>query len=145
MLDKIKQLEAISRKLEPSASQRADMQKHVLGYTENFLDHIYELPAYVMTETKGIGLNELPIGENPRPISQLISAIRENVDNVSLNPASGGHLGYIPGGGVYPASLGDYLAAVTNRFAGIFFASPGAVRIENMLIDWMARVLWVSQ
>ena len=33
------------------------------------------------------------------------------------------------------------MADVTNRFAGIFFASPGAVRMENMLIRWMADVV----
>jgi len=47
-------------------------------------------------------------------------------------------LGYIPGGGLYASSLGDFLADVTNRYAGVFFASPGAVRMENMLLDWMA-------
>ena len=50
-------------------------------------------------------------------------------------------IGYIPGGGIYPAALGDYLAAVTNRFAGIFYAAPGAVRLENMLLRWMADMV----
>ena len=58
-----------------------------------------------------------------------------------LNPASAGHLAYIPGGGVYYSSLGDYLAAITNRYAGVFYASPGAVRMTNMLIDWMAGIV----
>ena len=37
-----------------------------------------------------------------------------------------------------PSALGDYLAAITNRYAGIYFACPGAVRMENLLIRWMA-------
>jgi hypothetical protein len=36
-----------------------------------------------------------------------------------LNPASGGHLGYIPGGGLYASALADYLAAVSNKHTGI--------------------------
>ena len=63
--------------------------------------------------------------------------IRENVDTPGLNPASGGHLGYIPGGGIYVSALGDYLADVFNRYAGVFYAGPGAVRMENMLIRWL--------
>ncbi|MCG8605228.1 aminotransferase class V-fold PLP-dependent enzyme, partial [bacterium] len=57
------------------------------------------------------------------------------------NPASGGHLGYIPGGGIVHAALGDFLAAITNRYAGVFYAGPGAVRMENMLLRWMAEVI----
>ena len=64
-----------------------------------------------------------------------------NVDTPGLNPASGGHLGYIPGGGIYYSALGDYLADVFNRYAGIFYASPGAVRMENMLIRWMNSIV----
>src|SRR5207247_1521599 len=33
----------------------------------------------------------------------------------------------------------DYLAAVINPFAGNFFASPGAVRLEHRLTRWMAE------
>jgi glutamate/tyrosine decarboxylase-like PLP-dependent enzyme len=58
-----------------------------------------------------------------------------------LNPASGGHLGYIPGGGIYYSALGDYLAAIFNRYSGIYFAGPGAVRMEHMLIDWMSEIV----
>ncbi|MFI5252906.1 MAG: pyridoxal phosphate-dependent decarboxylase family protein [Bacteroidota bacterium] len=141
MIEKIKKLEAIARLLEPRKNERADLQKYVLDYTENFLDHIYEMPTYIPSESQAIGLNDFPISENPRPMETLMNLIRDNIDGIALNPASGGHLGYIPGGGIYPSALGDYLAAVTNRFAGIFFASPGAVRMENLLIDWMAKIV----
>jgi glutamate/tyrosine decarboxylase-like PLP-dependent enzyme len=33
------------------------------------------------------------------------------------------------------------LAAVTNLYAGVFFAGPGAVRMENMLLDWMGEMV----
>jgi glutamate/tyrosine decarboxylase-like PLP-dependent enzyme len=54
------------------------------------------------------------------------------------HPASPGYLAYIPGGGLYQSALGDYLAAVSDKYAGVFFAGPGAVRMENMLIRWVA-------
>ena len=57
------------------------------------------------------------------------------------NPASGGHLAYIPGGGLYHSALGDYLAAVSNKYAGVFFTGPGPVRMENLLIRWVADLV----
>ncbi|MEZ4952443.1 MAG: hypothetical protein R2825_02550 [Saprospiraceae bacterium] len=48
-------------------------------------------------------------------------SLKEKVPNEGLNPASGGHLGYIPRGGIFPTALGDYLAAVSNEYAGIFY------------------------
>ena len=82
-----------------------------------------------------------PISEHPVNIDEALDLIKNNVDSQGLNPASGGHLGYIPGGGIYYSALGDFLADITNRYAGVFFASPGAVRMENMLIAWMAEIL----
>ncbi len=142
MLEKLKQLELIARQhLEPTPQQRDEMTKKILNYSENFLDNIYELPAYVMDEKKGIDIYNAPISENGISLDESLDVLKTNVDTPGLNPASGGHLGYIPGGGIYYSALGDFLADVTNRYAGIFFGSPGAVRLENLLIDWMAQVV----
>ncbi|MBS4028847.1 MAG: aminotransferase class I/II-fold pyridoxal phosphate-dependent enzyme [Ignavibacteriales bacterium] len=142
MIDKLKQLEQIARQhLEPTSEQRKFLTNKVLNYSENFLDNIYELPAYVMEEKKGVGIYDSPIAESGIDIDSAIKLFKENVDTPGLNPASGGHLGYIPGGGIFYSALGDFLADITNRFAGLFFASPGSVRLENMLIDWMASII----
>jgi aromatic-L-amino-acid/L-tryptophan decarboxylase len=141
MKDKIQTLEKIARGLEPSPKQRAFLLQKVAAYSENFLDKIYDLPAYVVTGDKGSGLYDSPISETPLDIDSILSLVEHNVDRPGLNPASGGHLGYIPGGGIFPSALGDFLADVTNRYAGVFYASPGAVRMENMLLEWMASVV----
>ncbi len=137
MLKKIKQLEKQARRLEPSAKERKAIRDKVINYTEDFLNNIYDRKAFVISEDKGIGIYDSPVSEKPVKIDKALKLIKENVDTPNLNPASGGHLGYIPGGGIYISSLADYMADVTNRFAGVFFASPGAVRMENMLIRWM--------
>jgi len=137
MKTKLLQLEEMARKLEPAAPDRAAARGPIVDYAEEFLDHVGELKAYIKSADKGKGLFESPITEEGIAIDQAISLIRENVDTPGLNPASGGHLAYIPGGGIYYSSLGDYLADVFNRYAGVFYASPGAVRMENMLIRWM--------
>jgi glutamate/tyrosine decarboxylase-like PLP-dependent enzyme len=139
--DRIIQLEAQSRLLEPSLIEREQARDQVVSYAENFLSKVDSLKAYNQTDDKGIHLLDSPITENGIGIDAAIELIRENVDRPGLNPASGGHLAYIPGGGIYYSSLGDYLAAVFNRYAGVFYASPGAVRMENLLIRWLCDVV----
>jgi aromatic-L-amino-acid/L-tryptophan decarboxylase len=112
-----------------------------LGYADDFLNRIEAVKAYETGAGKGEALLDSPISEDGIPIDDAIELIERNVDTPGLNPASGGHLGYIPGGGIYYAALGDYLADVFNRYAGVFYASPGAVRMENMLIRWMCDLV----
>ncbi|MCC6330037.1 MAG: aminotransferase class V-fold PLP-dependent enzyme [Acidobacteria bacterium] len=141
MRDKLLELEELARQLEPLPLQRDEVRQHVINYSENFLDNIESVKAYETSAGKGEGLLDSPISEEGIGIDAAIELIRTNVDTPGLNPASGGHLGYIPGGGIYYSALGDYLADVFNRYAGVFYASPGAVRMENMLIRWMCDLV----
>ena len=95
-------------------------------------------PAYVETDDKGSGLLASPISEEGIPIEAALAHIEHDVVRPGGQPAAPGYIAYIPGGGLYHSALGDYLAAVTNKYAGIFFAGPGPVRMENMLIRWVA-------
>ena len=140
MIPEIKVLETQARLLEPTPMQRRIAAKNVLTYTESFLDNLSDLKAFSDAEGQGAQLLSTPFGEDPLPIDSLIHTIFEQVDTPGLNPASGGHLGYIPGGGLYYSALADYMAAVTNRYAGVFFASPGAVRLEHSLVQWIAHL-----
>ena len=135
------ELESAARLLEPDADNRQRARSMIIDYSEDFLSRIDSLKAYENAKGKGEGLLESPITEEAIDIGWALELVRENVDTPGLNPASGGHLAYIPGGGIYYAALGDYLADVFNRYAGVFYASPGAVRMENMLIRWMCDIV----
>lgn len=137
MREQILKLQRIAQPLEPSAAERAGVRGPVVDYSESFLENIEDINAFNLSGEKGAGLLDSPIEEAGTGIDELISLLSKNVDTPGLNPASGGHLGYIPGGGIYISALGDYLADVFNRYAGVFYASPGAVRMENMLLRWM--------
>lgn len=141
MIRRLKQLEKASRGLEPNAALRKKTRAKVIAYGEDFLNSIETLNAYENTADKGIGLLDSPISDEPLSIEQALELLKLNVDAHGLNPASGGYLGFIPGGGIYYSALGDYLADVTNRLACLFFGSPGAVRMENMMIAWLAEIL----
>ena len=141
MLTRILELEQIALSLEPSTRQRREVRKEVVDYTEDFIKNIYDLKAFIGGPAQGMALLGSPVSEEPLEIADALDLLRENVDTPGLNPASGGHLGYIPGGGLYYSALGDYLADITNRYAGLFFTSPGAVRLENMLLRWMSDLI----
>jgi len=141
MQERLEQLQNSSSQLESSADQRRDWERAVLDYAHQFLGDLPNLKAYDAHPDNGKAITELDIPQHGRSMQELLPAIRDNVDRNGINPASGRHFGYIPGGGVYTSALGDYLAAVTNRYAGMFFANPGAVRIEYEVIRWMCRMV----
>ncbi len=139
MIDDIRRLEAQARRLELADGQRAQLLDQVAAYSQQFLAGLANEPAYGATD--GRAIYESPLAEEGADLAEALALLRDHVDGAGINTTSGRFMGYIPGGGLYPAALGDYLAAVTNRYAGHFFASPGAVRIENMLLQWMASVV----
>ncbi len=141
LLDRIRRLERAARPLEPGASGRKRIRNAAVASAERFLRRIGTLKAYYETEDKGNGLLLAPISEHGIPIESAIELLEHDVVRPGGNPASGGHLAYIPGGGLYHAAIGDYLAAISNKYAGIFFTGPGAVRMENMLIRWVADLV----
>lgn len=128
--------------LETNTDQRLSLQKSVIEYAEGFLNGLENRKAYEYDSYGKVAQDSFfDIDEQNHPIEDILPFIAERVDKPGLNPASGGHLGYIPGGGIYESALGDYLAAVSNRYAGVFYASPGAVRMENALIDWAGKLI----
>jgi aromatic-L-amino-acid decarboxylase len=48
-----------------------------------------------------------------------------------------GYMAYIPGGGVYPAALADFIANATNRYTGVWQAAPALVQLEANALDWL--------
>jgi len=140
-IDRIRELEKRAQPLDPDGTSRRLLLGDVAGYGEDYLKSILCAPAYNARVDNGQGLLDAPITEGGIGIEKTLRLFQENVATVGINPTSGRFLGYIPGGGLYYAALGDYLAALTNRYAGIFYASPGAVRMENLLLRWMAEMV----
>lgn len=138
-MQKLKELETIARKLEPGQDQRNAISKKIENYIGNFIEGLPDAPGYVEGRCKK--LRELEIGEEGKSIDQLLDILGDEVDKIGINSASGAHLGYIPGGGLWTSAIGDMLAAATNRYAGIAYSSPGAVAIENQMIRWLCSVV----
>ena len=137
VLNELSKVEQLARQLEPDQKILRQWSESVLQYGLSFVDQLDSSGAYQAHNGETLQFDDIQEGRGN--IDQVIQELKEKVDSIGINPASGGHLGYIPGGGLYPAALGDYLAAVTNRYAGIFYANPGAVSMENDMIKWTAE------
>lgn len=143
LIRKIITLEKQAAPLEPNKSTRRYITQKVFDYANNYLDTLSSSPVY--TENTGEGLYDFPITEDGEEIHKVLDVLREEVDTSGLNPASGGFVAYIPGGGIYYSALGDYLADISNRFAGVYSLGPGAVKMENMIIKWVSSLLGLPQ
>jgi glutamate/tyrosine decarboxylase-like PLP-dependent enzyme len=141
MKQEIRRLEKLSGLLEPNARERKRVRREVLAYSDEFLRTIRTSDAHHTSDDDGAALLKSPISEEPASLDEVIGLLQASVHSPGLNPASPGHLGYIPGGGLYYSALGDYLAAVFDRYAAMFGVAPGTVRMENMLIRWLAQMV----
>jgi len=141
LIDRIRRLEREARPLEPGAAERRAIRDVVVHHAEAFLERLPEAPAFEERADAARALARRVPSEGPAPLHELLELFRSAVEDTGLKPSSPGHLAYIPGGGLYASSLGDYLAAVTDEYAGIRFAGPGAVEMENVLLRWMAGLV----
>ncbi|MDH3709313.1 MAG: aminotransferase class V-fold PLP-dependent enzyme [Cyclobacteriaceae bacterium] len=132
-------MEQLARELDPSHEQRKQMASQVMAYAEDYLNSLPNRLTYDHPPENFAP--EFPIEEQPVDLREILEMLHEQVNSKGINPASGGHLGYIPGGGLVPSAWGDFLADITNRYSGIYFASPGGVRMENTLVRWLCQLI----
>lgn len=135
----IEELERIGKILSPDSVQRATDIELISNFCSKFINDLEISNAYNAPNSL-TGRLELNLNETCK-LADILLELESSMIANGLNPASGGHLGYIPGGGIHTGALGDYLAAVTNQYAGVNFAGPGAVKIENELIRWMCDLM----
>ena len=138
--DFIRKLETKARELELTPEVWQELSEKVLSYAWRHVSTVNEQPAYSFRADNASDLLSSPISEHGVAIDEALDLLHANVDTVGINPGSPRFMGYIPTGGLGHSAFGDFLAAIANRYAGVFFASPGAVRMENMLVRWMAEV-----
>jgi len=137
LLDRIAQLEKISAELEPTQQERQQYNSEITKYADDFIHSLEDRPAYAKGDAN---TEELAIKKDKQSLTNLLETYTKEVVEKGIIPSSGGHVGYIPGGGIFTSALADYIADITNEYAGIHFGSPGAVALENELINWMKTV-----
>lgn len=142
LVDQIDALESKSFPLDPDASTRSEVAELVGDYIEQYLSAIPSGPAFSMEQppARFSGFKEQGIG-----LPETLNLLNTHVDRPGIATTSPRFFGYIPGGGLYYSAMADFLAAVTNKYAGVFFASPGAVQVEDECLEFLAGVVGYTQ
>ncbi len=129
---KLNALNKLSQELDTQEPERLAMVKSVTGYINHFIEGLDSINAFKEREPRS-----LEITNQKRSLAELLELYQKEVAENGINASSGKHLGYIPGGGIFTAALADFIAAATNPFAGMHYASPGAATIENEVVNWL--------
>jgi len=78
-----------------------------------------------------------PAPEDGAALQPLLDLLLRDVIPRSFTAPGPGYLAYIPGGGVYPAALADFITNTTNRYTGVWQAAPALVQLEANALDWL--------
>jgi len=135
--NRILELQSISENLEPSESERNVYLEKVHAYANQFINSIDNVDAFSSERETA---NAFAVTNQRKTIDDILKLYADEVATKGINAASGGHLGYIPGGGIYTSALADYLVDITNEYTGMYFSCPGGVAIEQELLNWMKSI-----
>ena len=127
--------------LEPDETEREALGhqalEHALAYLAQVPDAASNRPA-----SEAFAHRFAPeFTEVPRDPGEVLAHVAASVDAPGFATTSPRFMAYIPGGGLFHSALGDLLAATSNKYSGFASASPGAVRLENATVRWLADVI----
>jgi len=116
------------------------MGAEAVDFASRFIDE-----RYSATTSDYDGLDSLlsdlaqPPPHDGIPLSRLL-AMLDTAAAKGFDTANPGFVGYIPGGGLYAAAIGDFLACVVNRYTGVAQPAPALVQLEATVLRWLCDV-----
>lgn len=132
-------LEQIAQQLDPSEEERSSLLNKAIDYINQYLNELPNAAGYGHGSFEK--LSSMKIGEEGKPIETILDVLKKEVDAIGISSASGKHLGFIPGGGLWASSLADMLGDVSNKYSGIAFSGPGSVKIESQVLRWLTNIV----
>jgi aromatic-L-amino-acid decarboxylase len=76
-----------------------------------------------------------PVPESGDDFESLLRTIADGAAK-AFDTAGPGYLAFIPGGGLFAASIADYVACTVNRFVGIWNPAPVLAQMEWTAVRW---------
>jgi glutamate/tyrosine decarboxylase-like PLP-dependent enzyme len=138
MFEQLDELAQQARQLDPSSDVINAWMAELGEFTHRYLAELDRQPA---SAEQDVGQVRPGFKEQGETFSKALALLKEHVLSSGFNASSGRFMGYVPGGGIPTAAIGDFLAALTNRYAGVYAASPGAGEIENECLRWMRNLV----
>ncbi len=138
MIDEIQKFEQQSKVLEFSKSERETIFQKVIEHLHGRLNNNDSEKPYLLFESKE---TTAPTYTETNNLEEVLQEVETEIYQKGLNAASPYHMAYIPGGGQLYGGVGDFIAAICNKYASVHYAGPGAVKMENDLVSWMANIM----
>jgi aromatic-L-amino-acid decarboxylase len=82
-----------------------------------------------------------PLPEAGGDFEQLLDTVFRDLAPLSLNPASPGFMGYVPGGGIFHAALADLISNTLNRYTGVAGVAPALNQLEANVVRWLCQIM----
>ncbi len=109
---------------------------------EKVIGHLEALPHMPVRGVQGAEdlCRELEENEPPEAgsaLDDLLEPYFASWVGTSFNTASPGYMAYVPGGGLFESALAAFVASATNRYTGVWQASPALVQLEANVLRWL--------
>lgn len=123
--------------LEPGSEEMRALAAPVLDLLVDFISGLDEHPASAnQLSPELLAEVSLPPPEQPGELGRLLDRA-SRAAAVAYETAGPSYLAYIPGGGIFTAALGDFLAAGLNRYTGKVTPAPALVALEASVLRWL--------
>ena len=127
--------------LEPTADQRRAICGQALDHALAYWDQLETASSNRPWSEVFSRRLDPEFAEQGRDAASVLDFVGTSIEAPGFATTSPRFMAYIPGGAVPYAALGDLIAAASNKYSGFASASPGAVRIENACVAWLASVI----
>jgi aromatic-L-amino-acid/L-tryptophan decarboxylase len=127
--------------LEPNSADRRALGGQALDHALAFLDANPDTPANNSWSDVFAQRLDPEFTTGGRDTAEIFDYLAQCVERPGFTTTSPRFMAYIPGGALFHSAIGDFLAAVSNKYSGFASASPGAVRLENACVAWLAEVI----
>ena len=134
-------LKAAMSPLEPDSDDRRAIGGQALDHALAYLDAIPDAPANNSWADVFAQRLDPEFAAEGRDTTEILDYLAQCVERPGFATTSPRFMAYIPGGALFYSAIGDFLAAVSNKYSGFASASPGAVRLENACVSWLAEVV----
>ena len=137
----IERLREAALPLEPDADERRAIGGQALDHALAYWDQVETAPSNRNWSEVFSQRLDPEFAEQGRVPSEVLDYAAACIEAPGFATTSPRFMAYIPGGAVPYSAFGDLIAAASNKYSGFASASPGAVRIENACIAWIADVI----
>ena len=145
MIDKlrgeIERLREGAARLEPGPAERRALGGQALDHALAYWDQVETASSNRPWSEVFSQRLDPEFAEEGRDPAEVFDYVESCVDAPGFATTSPRFMAYIPGGAVPYSAFGDLIAAASNKYSGFASASPGAVRIENACIAWIASLI----